>query len=43
MDKREGEVSTFSFEKIFCLTVTKTFVVESFTVSLISGIEKNYA
>ena len=29
--------------KIFCLTVPKIFVGESFSVSLISGIEKIYA
>ena len=42
MDKREGELSRFSFE-IFCLTVPKKFVGEPFRVSLISGIEKFYA
>ena len=42
MDKREGEVSRFSFE-IFCLTVPKKFVGEPFSVSLLSGIEKYYA
>ena len=39
MDKREGEVSRFSF-KTFCLTVPKNAVGESFSLSLISGIEK---
>ena len=28
--------------KTFCLTVPKIFVGESFSVSLFSGIEKNY-
>ena len=42
MDKREGEVSGFSFEN-FCLTVPKKFVGEPFSVSLISGFEKFYA
>ena len=42
MDKGQGEVSRFSFEK-FCLTVPKNFASEPFTLSLISGIEKFYA
>ena len=42
MDKREGEVSRFSFENFF-LTVPKNFVGQPFRVSLISGIEKFYA
>ena len=43
LDKRGGGVSTFSvsiFRQIFCLTVPKSFVGESFTVALISGTEK---
>ena len=39
MDKREGEVSRFP-SKFFRLTVPKIFVGESFSASLISGIEK---
>ena len=42
MDKREGEVSRFSFEN-FCLTVPKNFLGEPFRVSLISNIEEFYA
>ena len=42
MDKREGEVSRFSFD-FFCLTLPKKIVGEPFSVSLISGIEKLYA
>ena len=41
MDKREGEVSTF-LSNCFCLTVSKNAVVETFSLSLISGIEKNW-
>ena len=36
------EYQNFPF-KIFCLTVSKNFAVESFRVSLNSGIEKFYA
>ena len=43
MDKREGEVSRFSFEIFFCIAVPTKFVGEPFRVSLISGIEKFYA
>ena len=39
LGKRRGGVSRFSVE-IFCLTVPKISVGESFTVALISGIEK---
>ena len=39
MDKREGEVSRF-LSNFFCLTVSKNTVVEPFSLSLISGIEK---
>ena len=39
MDKRGGEYQDFP-SKIFCLTVPKNFVGESFTVAIISGIEK---
>ena len=42
MDRREGELSRFA-SKIFCLTVRKKIVVETFSVSLFSGIEKIYA
>ena len=42
LDKGEGKYQV-SPSKFFCLTVTKIFVVEPFTVSLISGIEKVYA
>ena len=38
---REGEVSRFP-SKNFCLTVTKNFVGEPFSVSLKSGIAKNF-
>ena len=38
MDKR-GEYQDFQ-SKIFCLTVPKIFVGESFTAALISGTEK---
>ena len=38
MDKRGGEYQDFP-SKIFCLTWPKSFVGESFTVALISGIE----
>ena len=40
MDKR-GEYQDFP-SKIFCLTVLKFFVGESFTVAVISGSEKVY-
>ena len=43
MDKREGEVSRFSFENFFSLRVPKKTVGEPFSVSLISGIENFYA
>ena len=36
MDKREGELSRFSFE-IFCLTVPKNAIWEPLSLSLISG------
>ena len=39
MDKTGGEYQDFP-SKIFCLTVPKISVGESFTVALISGIEK---
>ena len=39
LDKRGGEFQD-SPSKIFCLTVPKNFVGESFTVALISSIEK---
>ena len=39
LDERGGEFHD-SPSKIFCLTVSKIFVGESFTVALISGIEK---
>ena len=42
MDNREGEASKIP-SKIFCLTVPKKAVVEPFSLSLISGIEKFYA
>ena len=41
MDKK-GEYQEFP-SKIFCLTVPKNFVAESFSVSLTSGIQKIYA
>ena len=41
MDKREGEVSRFSFE-IFLSHSSEKFVGEPFRVSLISGIKKFY-
>ena len=41
MDKRGGEYQKFP-SKIFCLTVPKIFVDESFSVSFISGIENVY-
>ena len=41
MDKR-GEYQNFAWN-LSCLTVPKKFVVEPFSVSLISDIEKNYA
>ena len=41
MDKRGGGGSYQDLpSKIFCLTVPKNFVGESFSVSLISGIQK---
>ena len=40
MDKK-GEYQDFP-SKIFCLTVPKIFVGEPFSVSLISGIEKDW-
>ena len=42
MDKR-GRVSRFSVKNFFCLTVSKNFVGEPFSLSLISGIERFYA
>ena len=39
MDKRGGEYQDYP-SKIFCLTVPKIFAGESFTVSLISAIER---
>ena len=39
MEKKEGEVSRF-LSNFFCLTVSKNAVVEPFSLSLISGIEK---
>ena len=39
MDKRRGEYQDFP-SKIFCLTIPKNFVGESFSVSLISGFKK---
>ena len=39
MSKREGEVSRF-LSNFFCLTVSKNAVVETFSLSLISGIKK---
>ena len=41
MDKK-GEYQEFLL-RIFCPTLPKTFVVEPFSVSLISAIEKLYA
>ena len=38
-EKGEGVYEDYSSE-IFCLTVPKTFLVESSSVSLLSGIEK---
>ena len=43
MDKNEGEVSRFSFEKFLYHSDEKNFAGEPFTVSLISGLEKFYA
>ena len=40
MDKREGEVSRFPL-KFFCRKVSKKAEGETFSLSLISGIEKN--
>ena len=42
MDKREREVSRFPSKK-FCLLVSRKFVGEPFSVSIISGIEKFYS
>ena len=42
MDKRGGEYQELP-SKFFCLTVPKNFVGESFSDSLIAGIEKFYA
>ena len=42
MDKRGGEYQDFP-SKFFCLTVPKNFAGETFSVSLISGIEIFYA
>ena len=42
MNKKGGEFQDFP-SKIFCLTVPKIPVGESFSVSLISGIETIYA
>ena len=42
MDKSGGSINSFR-RKFFCLTVPKNFVWESFSVSLISGVEKFYA
>ena len=39
IDEKGGEYQNFP-SKIFCLKVTKNFVGEPFSVSLISGIEK---
>ena len=41
--KGEGGVRIISVENFFCLEVPKKFVEESFSLSLISGIEKIYA
>ena len=43
MDKTGGGGYQDFPSKNFCLTVPKTFVGESFSVSLIPGIEKLYA
>ena len=43
MDKNGGGEYQKLPSKNFCLTVPKNFVKESFSVSLISGIEKIYA
>ncbi len=40
MDKREGEVSRFSFDNFFYLTVPKKHVREPFSLSVIPGIDK---
>ena len=42
MDKREGEVSNFSFE-IFFLTVPKKNRRGTIRESVVAGIEKSYA
>ena len=41
MEKREGEYQDFP-SKIFCLTVPKNFVGETFRVSLFLGTKKVY-
>ena len=41
MDKREGEVSRFPL-KFFCFKVSENAEREPFSVSLISGIKKNW-
>ena len=43
MDRTGGGEYQELPSKIFCLRVPKNFVGESFSVSLISGIEKFYA
>ena len=43
MDKNGGGEYQELPSKNFCLTVPRNFVRESFSVSLISGIEKFYA
>ena len=41
MDKRGGGAEYHDFpSKVFCLTLPKVFVGESFSASLVSGIEK---
>ena len=40
IDRKEGEVSSFSFEIFFCLTVSKNAVGVSFSLSIISAKEK---
>ena len=42
MGEKGGEYQTFP-SKIFCLKVPKKYVLEPFSVSLISGVEKFYA
>ena len=41
MDKRGGEYQDF-LSKVFCLTVPKNSAGESFSLSLIQGVEKIY-